>query len=264
MIEAMPDERLSLSIITPTYKEAANLRPLTERIFGVLKSTRIDAELLIVDDDSRDGTERVVASLKREFPVRLIVRHGQRGLGSAVVEGFSQARFDRFLVLDADLQHPPESIPAMVEQLERDDHDFVIGTRYGPGGAVVEDWPFLRRLTSRTAGLLARPLTPLSDPMAGFFALHRATWQRADRLNPIGYKIALELYVKCRCRNAAEVPIIFQTRIAGDSKLNVAEQVRYLRQIVGLYRFRFPWLLPTLAALFLALAALLWAKLTTI
>ena len=100
--------------------------------------------------------------------------------------------------------------------------------------------------------------------MAGFFALHRATWQRADRLNPIGYKIALELYVKCRCRSAAEVPIIFQTRIAGDSKLTVAEQVRYLRQIVGLYRFRFPWLLPTLAVLLLTAGALLWTKLADV
>ncbi len=83
---------------------------------------------------------------------------------------------------------------------------------------------------------------PVSDPMSGFFALHRGVWERAEALNPIGYKIALELYVKGRCSNPAEVPIHFATRAAGKSKLTFREQVRYLLHLGRLYRFRFPLL----------------------
>ena len=254
MISVMPPRQPPVSIITPTFREAANLRSLAQRVFAALDAAKIEAELLIIDDNSQDGTEEVAGELAKEYPVRLIVRRDQRGLSSAVITGFSHARFDRFLVLDADLQHPPEAIPDMLKRLEADNCDFVIGTRYGAGGEVVQDWPAIRRLVSWTAGLLARPLTPLSDPMAGFFALRRSTWQRAKRLNPIGYKIALELYVKCRCRRPGEIAITFQTRAAGESKLTATQQVRYLRQLVGLYHFRFPWLFPVVLVVLLVLA----------
>lgn len=236
-----------VSIVTPAYREAGNLAALTERIFQTTRAAGIDAELIVVDDDSRDGTVEVAAALADRFRVRLVVRHDRRDLSSAVVEGFSHARFDRFLVIDADLQHPPESIPALLEKLDQG-CEFVIGTRYAPGGRVVESWPAARRLISGVAGLLARPLTPLSDPMAGFFALDRTTYERAEKLNPIGYKIALELYVRCRCRRPGEVPITFDVRAAGESKLTITQQMRYLRQLVSLYRFRYPW--AVVAALF--------------
>jgi len=233
-----------VSIIAPTYKEAPNLAALAERVFAAVDAAGLTAELLIVDDDSNDGTEQVVADLAERFPVRLIVRRGQRGLSSAVVRGFREARYDRFVVIDADLQHPPETIPKLVEALENGGPDFVLGTRYGPGGAIVDEWPWVRRLVSWTAGVLARPLTPLTDPMAGFFGVDRSVFERGTRLNPIGYKIALEIYVKCRCRSPAEVPIVFATRAAGQSKLTLKLQLEYLRQLVGLYHFKYPWLIP--------------------
>ena len=258
----MSTEPPGASIIVPTYREAPNIEPLVRRVFAGVADADIEAELIIVDDDSRDGTENIVESLRRDYPVRLIVRHDDRGLSSAVIAGFTDARYDRLVVLDADLQHPPEMIPALLERLDRGDCDFVIGSRYARGGAIGSDWPFLRRLASRAATLLARPLVPLSDPMSGFFALHRRTWEKAARIDPIGYKIALELYVKGGCRRPAEVPIEFATRHAGQSKLSLGEQVRYLRHLSRLYRFRFPWLaglLVVVLALIVA-AVVFWAS----
>ena len=240
MILYMSLSPLAASIIVPAYREAANIRPLVQRVFTAISQAGIEAELIIVDDDSQDGTEDIVNSLSRDHPVRLIVRRQRRGLAGAVLHGFKQARFNHLVVLDADLQHPPEAIPELLHRLEREDCDFVIGTRYAPGAGVNEHWPALRRLASRIATCLAAPLVPLTDPMSGFFAIHRTTWERAARLDPIGYKIALELYVKGGCARPAEVPIEFAARKAGTSKLSVLQQLQYLRHLGKLYRFRFP------------------------
>lgn len=263
----MPTTVAAASIIVPTYREAPNLRPLVERVFAALGETGIDGELIIVDDHSQDGTEETAEALGKEYPVRLIVRRNERGLSSAVLTGFREAVHDCFVVMDADLQHPPEMVPALLERLGRGDCDFVIGTRYGGEGGIDEDWPFLRRIVSRGATMLARPLTSLSDPMSGFFALHRKTWERAARLDPIGYKIALELYVKGGCTRPADVPIQFSARAAGVSKLNLAEQWRYLRHLARLYRFRYPTVAPVVLFLLLigvgalVLAAVRWVVL---
>jgi dolichol-phosphate mannosyltransferase len=227
-----------LSIIVPTYREAPNLRPLCQRVFTATRAAEITAELIVVDDDSNDGSEVLVRELSAEYDIRIVVRKGERGLSSAVLRGFSEARHDVFLVIDADLSHPPESIPEVSEKVFSGEAEFALGSRY-VGGGEMRDWPFLRKLNSWAATVLARPLTPVRDPMAGFFCLRRETWQRAERLNPIGYKIALELMVKCRCRRCAEIPIVFQDRLHGESKLTVRQQWLYLRQIAGLYWFRF-------------------------
>ena len=210
--------------------------------------------MVIVDDDSQDGTEIAVESLRGEYPVRLIVRRDERGLSSAVLAGFKEAVHDRFVVLDGDLQHPPEMIPTLLDRLDDPECDFVIGSRYADKGVVAGDWPWYRRLTSGVATFLARPLVPLSDPMSGFFAIDRSTWERCTRLNPIGYKIALELYVKGGCRRPAEVPITFAARTAGASKLSLREELRYLRHLCRLYWFRFP-LITAAACLLLSAAA---------
>jgi len=258
MILYMPASPSAASIIVPTYREQPNLRPLVQRIFGAVAPAGIEAEVIVIDDDSRDGTEQTVQALQADYPVRLIVRREERGLATAVMAGMKAARHDCFVVLDADLQHPPELIPALIAKLTADRCDIVIGTRYG-GGAIDDDWPPLRRLASRVATLLARPLARLSDPMSGFFAIPRDTWERATELDPIGYKIALELYVKARCRRPGEVPIRFAARAGGQSKLTAAEQVRYLRHLVRLYRFRFPWLAGAVTVLIIAaLAVAAW------
>lgn len=228
------------SIIVPTFREAANLPALLRRTLAAVAEAGRPAEVIVVDDDSRDGTEAIVAELAAKHPVRLIVRRHERGLSSAVLAGLAEARYDRFVVLDADLQHPPEMIPALLDRLEDEACDFVIGTRYGTGGEIGETWPLRRRLASRLATVLARPLAPLTDPMSGFFALRRETWERAAKLSPIGYKIALELYVKGRCRRPAELPIRFEPRLAGESKFGLRQQLQYARHLARLYHFRFP------------------------
>jgi dolichol-phosphate mannosyltransferase len=175
-------------------------------------------ELIIVDDNSRDGTVEIVGSLAGRYDVRCIVRETERGLSSAVLRGFVEARHERMAVLDADLQHPPEIIPDLLDKLANRDCDFVIATRYSQGGMIASDWPLRRRLASKLATWTVRPLAPLSDPMSGCFAITKSTLGQARKLSPIGYKIALELYVKCGCKRPCEVPIQFGTRHAGESK----------------------------------------------
>ncbi len=237
----MAAERTGVSVIVPTYREAANLVELTQRVFEALDAAGLCGELIFVDDDSRDGSEAIVSDLATTRPVRMHVRRGERGLSSAVIAGFGLARYDVLAVLDADLQHPPERLPDVVAPILADTADFVIGSRYVTGGVVAERWPWFRRLNSLMATWLARPLTHVRDPMSGFFGLHRRTWQQARDLNPIGYKIALELLVKSRCRCVIEIPISFNPRSAGESKLTFREQLRYLRHLVRLYWFRYSW-----------------------
>jgi dolichol-phosphate mannosyltransferase len=223
-----------LSVVVPTYGEAQNLPVLVPRICAAID----DVEILIVDDDSPDDTVAVCAELANEYPVRLIVRKNERGLSSAVIRGFSEARGEVVLCMDADLSHPPEAIPALVEAVTDGGGDFVIGSRYVPGGSTDGDWGALRWLNSKAATLLARPLTGARDPMAGFFALRRETFQSAKQLSPIGYKIGLELIVKCRCKDVREVPIRFSDRLHGESKLSLKEQWNYVVHLRRLYIFR--------------------------
>lgn len=222
-----------VSVVVPTFREAANIQELVERIERAVP----DSEIIIVDDNSNDGTDRVVRSLERSS-VRLHVRTTERGLSSAVIAGCTLARAPFTVVMDADLSHPPESIPAMIAELERG-ADFVIGSRYTAGGSTDAAWTLFRRVNSLSATLLARPLTKLSDPMSGFFAMRSADFRATRDLNPIGYKIALEMLVKGPFRVHREVPIHFADRKRGESKLSLKEQIRYVRHLARLYRFKF-------------------------
>jgi len=231
-----------VSIVVPAFREAQNLTPLVERIFAATDAAMLEAELIIVDDDSADGSEEIVAELAKRFPVHLNVRKGERGLSGAVLRGFTEAKHNVFVVLDADLQHPPEAIPAMVDGLAEPACDFAIATRYAGSGGIAGDWPLSRRIASWLATVAARPLARVTDPMSGFFATRRDTWQRAGALNPTGYKIALELIVRARCKHITEVPIEFAARTAGESKASFSEGIRYAKLLAQLYWMRFPLL----------------------
>jgi dolichol-phosphate mannosyltransferase len=228
----------TLSIIVPTYKEVENLPLLIERIEQVRDAQGLTLELLVMDDDSQDGTEKMIATLNKPW-VRLFVRKANRGLSLAVVEGLHLARNEVLLVMDADLSHPPEKIPEMLAMLGPD-CDFVVGSRYVPGASTDAEWGVFRWLNSKVATLMARPLTNLKDPMAGFFALKRSTFEQGqDTLNPIGYKIGLELLVKCNCKKVREIPIHFEDRKLGHSKLSVKEQIKYLQHLRRLMVYRY-------------------------
>lgn len=228
-----------MSIVTPTLREAQCLAALAERIDAVLSAAGIPWELIISDDDSRDGTEAVAAELARSLPVRLHVRRGAPpDLSLAVLDGIDAARFDRVVVIDADLSHPPEAIPELLAATE-DPRVVGLGSRYAAGGRVTGPWSRYRRFNSRVATLLARPLVRCSDPMSGFLAFDRRSIPKRSELRPIGYKIGLELMVRGRLP-IREVPITFRDRSRGESKLNWRRQLDFLRHLHRLYRFRFP------------------------
>lgn len=231
---------VDVSVIVPTYREAENLPILIPRVLAAFETSGQRGEIIVVDDNSNDGTEAVCEKFGETFPVRLLIRRNDRGLSSAVVHGMRHARGDTLLVMDADLSHPPERIPEMLRALSSENCDFVIGSRYVRGAGMDDKWGLFRWLNSKVATWLAWPLTSANDPMAGFFCLRRQTANAADSLDPIGYKIGLELIVKARCRQICEVPIHFSDRLHGESKLSLKEQLNYLRHLKRLYEFKYP------------------------
>lgn len=228
--------RIAVSIVVPTYREVESLPELLERVGRLRAEALPGLELIIVDDDSRDGTEELIATRDLDW-VTLIVRKTDRGLSQAVLAGLAAARGETLVVMDADSSHPPEVIPDMLAAIIAG-ADFVLGSRYIAGGTTADDWGFFRFINSQVATLLARPLTRVSDPMSGFFALPRAVYARADRPNPLGYKIGLELLVRCDCKDVREIPIHFASRAHGQSKLTLRQQLLYVRHVARLYRYR--------------------------
>jgi dolichol-phosphate mannosyltransferase len=223
-----------VSVVIPTYNERDSLVSLYPELCTAL--TPYPSELIIVDDGSPDGTAAYAESLSG--PVACVVKNRGRklGLATAVTDGFALARGRVIVVMDADGSHPPAAIPKLVEAVTTGGAEFALGSRYIPGGSA----PGLsrtRRVISRAATLLARPLVRVADPMSGFFAFRREVLGRAA-LSPLGFKIGLEIMVRCRPHPIAELPISFRPRSAGESKLGQGEIGRYLRHIGRLYGFR--------------------------
>ncbi len=228
-----------LSIIVPALREVSNIPFLAKEIYKTLEPIDFEWELIIVDDNSKDGIIEVCDGLKSRWkiPLRLIVRKKERGLATAVLEGFDRAKGSIFVVMDADRSHPPDAIPLFLMEIQRG-ADFVIGSRYITGGGTDDQWTLYRFLNSKFASVLARPLVSVSDPMSGFFALPRFLWERCENLSPLGYKIALEIMVKCKPQNIKEIPIQFRTRKLGKSKLTIKQQFFYLYHLRGLYAYK--------------------------
>ena len=221
---------MKISVVVPTYQERENMESLVERM-GAALSER-DYEIVIVDDNSPDGTAEAVASLANRYPVRVIKREGVRGLGSAILEGLRNAKGDLIGVIDSDLQHPPEVLARLVAEMENGT-DIAIASRYVPGGGV-ENWSLSRRIVSKGAILLARPLTKVRDPVSGCFMITRQV-QDAITFTPTGYKFLLELLVRGKYHQVREVPYTFHSRLTGKSKLGVGEYANYLRLLFQLY-----------------------------
>ncbi len=234
---------MDVSVIVPAWNEAENIPLLVPRVAEALAARTF--EIIIVDDGSKDATPTVCAELASRFPLKLIVRNPPlHGLSGAVLEGIAASTGASIVVMDADLQHPPERVTALLEALEGG-ADFALGSRYVPGGSTDHEWTFFRKINSEVATLLARPFAgPVRDPMSGFFAIRRTTFDRAERLTPLGYKIALELMCKCRVKQVQEVPIHFGLRTRGESKLSLQQQFRYLEHLSRLYDFTYPRLSP--------------------
>lgn len=226
-----------VSIIIPTYQEVENIPLILERLDKLRQDQNIELEVLLMDDNSQDGSAEIVSGSGYDW-AQFIVRTQDRGLSPSVMEGFRRARHPVLVCMDCDLSHPPEKIPQMVLALASG-QQFAIGSRYVPGGSTDDDWGLLRWINSVVATLLSRPLTNVRDPMSGFFALKKVDFDAAEGLNPIGYKIGLELIVKCGFENVAEVPIHFADRTHGESKLSFKEQLKYLVHLRRLYMHKF-------------------------
>ena len=227
-----------VSIIVPTYKEAKNIPVLAEKIDDAMKNAGIPYEIIVVDDNSQDGIDQEVSKLKKKYPIDLKIRINERGLSSAVIEGFRIARGDIFVVMDADLSHPPEKIPDMVRPLIEKRADFMIGSRFVPGGSA-EHFNWYRRLNAGVSRVLAMPFTRVKDPMAGFFAFPASILPPLEALNPLGFKIGLEVLVKSSPTSIKEIPIQFKERLYGESKLSIKEQVFYILHLVRLFNYKY-------------------------
>ena len=228
-----------LSVILPTYNEAENLGPLIDRLERQRPSLpEGELEVIVVDDASPDGTARIAELSNRAYGnVRLVRRPKRMGLASAILRGSEEARGELLAVMDADLQHPPELLPAAARRL-RDGADLVVLSRFAESGRVVRR-SALRSFLSRTAIALTHRMLAetrmLSDPLSGFFLL-RAELLRGQSLRGLGYKLLPELVVGRSSLRLEEMPFTFAPRAAGKSKMSLGVLWSYLRLLVLLKR----------------------------
>lgn len=223
-------------MVVPTYNERERLTELVDAVFTAASSSGLRLELIVVDDNSPDGTGALADDLAATRHMRVVHRAGKLGLGTAVVEGFSVASAPIVGVMDADFSHPPALIPVLYRAFTDAQADVVVASRYVAGGST-PDWPFKRRLLSRVACLLARGLSPIRDAASGFFLI-RADLARATTIKAGGFKICLELIVRGGARRLVELPYRFDDRELGESKMSLREAAGYLVQLRDLYRER--------------------------
>jgi dolichol-phosphate mannosyltransferase len=229
--------QLKFSIVIPTYNEAGGIERLIRALGEVFSTNGLDGEMIVVDDNSPDGTGAIVDRLSTEFLVRCLHRPGKLGLSSGVIEGWKFARpeSDALGAMDADFSHDINILPAMVQALENG-YGLAVGSRYVAGGGIT-NWPWRRIVTSRVACMLAQPLTRIKDITSGYLLVKREALEGVD-LDPIGFKIGLEVIAKGHYGRALEVPYVFTDRVVGQSKLNEKEIVNYLKQLGKLYAAR--------------------------
>ena len=226
-----------VSIIIPTYNESLNILNILRSIKNILPKS-ILVEALVVDDNSPDGTGRIVEKYikdtpKTNFSIGVLHRTAKIGLGSAIMSGIKRARGNLLVVMDGDLSHPPEVIPKMIDALKN--FDLVIASRYTKGGKVV-DWPMKRRLMSKLGTKIANVSLGIQtkDPMSGFFAFKKPI-MNGLKIDAIGYKLLLEILVKLKDVRIQEIPYTFQNRTEGSSKMDTSTVIDYMHSIWRLY-----------------------------
>lgn len=224
------------SLVSPTYNEAQNVIEFIETAHAALGP--ISHEIIIVDDDSPDGTWRIVEEFSRKNPwARVLRRTTERGLSSAVIRGWDVAKGGILGVMDADMSHDEKILPLLIEKI-RSGADLACGSRRVPGGGA-DKWPWYRRLTSWVAIQIAKLVlgVRLTDPTSGFFVLKRELFESCrETLYPEGYKILLELYCKGRPARVEDVAFVFKDRRQGYSKLTGKVMGEYLKMIRRLRR----------------------------
>lgn len=228
--------RADLTVVIPTYNESDRLAELVNALFSAAGRANISLELVVVDDNSPDGTGKIADDLAQTHRMQVIHRAGKLGLGTAVVAGFKVAGADVVGVMDADFSHPPALLPKMLAAFRATGADVLVASRYIPGGST-PNWPFKRKLLSRGACLLARPLSPIRDAASGFFLIRREIARRVS-IKAGGFKICLELIVRGWPTKLVEIPYQFDDREAGESKMSTREAAGYLFQLKDLFLLR--------------------------
>jgi len=234
----MSKVKKDVSILLPTYNEAENLPVLVPKIVAVLAPHKLDFEIIVVDDDSPDQTATVAEAMCGKYPVRVIRRETKpRHLSLAILDGAKASSAKVCVMMDADMSHPVDTLPMMIQPILDNEADITVGSRNIMGGGV-EGWPLHRRFVSRFAGLLGRGLTSLTDPTTGFMGVRRELLLDPE-LNPLSWKIVLEVVTKNPGAVVKEVPIMFKDRLHGESKMGVRAQIDYLAHLMVLYCRKF-------------------------
>lgn len=252
----------AVSIVLPTYNESEALPSIVPRIHETLEAAGIAHEILVVDDASPDGTADVADELAARYPVRVIRRTTDRGLAKAVLAGFAEARAPLCVVMDADGSHPVEALPTMVEMLQDDKADIVVGSRHVEGGGS-RDWPVFSQLKSKVAASVTFGLTSMTDPTTGFMAVKKHLLEGLE-LDPVGWKIVLEVVVKASPARVAEIPIIFADREHGESKQSLEVAMEYAEHLAKLYAHRYPALFELLKFCIVGVVGLVIDMLTVV
>ncbi len=223
---------IDISIIIPTYNEKDNMKTLFDEIDKYLNDMRY--EIIVVDDNSQDGTIEIVEELSNDYPATLIVRKNERGLASAVVKGFKNAKGNILIVMDADFQHPPEKIISLIEEINKGS-DIAIASRHN--GGEFGNFNIVRSTISKGANVIAKILFPklsnIKDVQSGFFALKRDVIKDID-LNPTGYKILLEILILGKYKSIKEIGYKFGDREYGTSKLGARTIIDYIHHLISL------------------------------
>ena len=229
---------IQFSLVIPTYNESENIGSLVTQLTRLLDGFLPEEyELILVDDDSPDRTWQRAQALSRTYPqLKVMRRESERGLSSAVIRGWQVAQGDILGVIDADLQHPPEVLLKLLQAV-MEGADLAVASRHVEGGGV-SDWSIVRRFLSRgaqTLGLLVCPsvVGRVSDPMSGYFMVRRSAIA-GPQLNPLGYKILLEVIGRGNIGSIAEAGYVFQERESGESKVTWKQYVEYLGHLVRL------------------------------
>jgi len=238
LLESINDHSILFSLVIPTYNESQNIQQIVNLLSQILDGAIPEAyELIVVDDNSPDGTWEIAAALLPEYPqLRVMRRVEERGLSTAVIRGWQVARGEVLGVIDADLQHPPEILLKLWAEIKRG-ADLAVASRHVEAGGVSE-WSVIRRFLSRGAQTLGLILLPgvigrVSDPLSGYFLVRRRCIVGCT-MSPLGYKILIEVLARGRVPWIGEVGYVFQERQEGESKVTWKQYLDYLRHLLRL------------------------------
>lgn len=230
--------RIKLSLVIPTYNESQNIPHLIEKLTNLLEAKiPLQYELIVVDDNSPDRTWQTALDLVPTYPsLKVMRRVEEKGLSTAVIRGWQVSRGEIIGVIDADLQHPPETLLSLWQEMEKGS-DLAVASRHVEGGGV-SDWSITRRFLSRGAQTLGLMILPevigrVSDPMSGYFLVRRRCLLNCN-LSPLGYKILVEVIGRGRVGWIAEVGYVFQERQEGESKVTKKQYIDYIRHLIRL------------------------------